>query len=573
MSRPGRIRRASLLALAIAAGLGSAAAQAQNAPSPNTNPPRTIASVPEAPGTTSVGLAEAAPVAPALPTNVQVVRFQGPEGVVVEVLGPNPEPVPVGDGKGLLTVGLKVGTSYRLKVSHLTNRPGAEIFPVIEMVGHLHRPAAIDPAKYPVRIVFTEDDFEDVADRGRLVTQVVYLEDPEQALPIALPKDQIPMVSLSPAEDPLKVGAALGRVMAIVRMGARKPTPEELAGGLGWAYEGPWGVCPFTQNDGGKCAVACGPVCGTPPPPGRPWMPKDEYLCDGGDAGQPVTFSGAGGLAGLDPRDAIIKFDDGRRTRALPTNVVCVYAPRFAEVRTSVGPNENLTVEASVGMKTIVKEASEAAKEGPKRLTMNQGAEAARNRDRASGLASRQRAGVHAEMLAAAGNDSITHIAVNLKGQNTEKMRIREKAGLMKERQKNVGIKTAESAVVSGITEGASQAVMSWVPNETVGVETPPNRPGVAVIKRVSATEAEPGDTLTYMIQFRNMGNTPIRDVSIVDSLLPRLGYIKGSAQGPKGTTFTVEDNKLGATELKWVLPEALKPGAEGRVMFQALVR
>ena len=578
MSRSGRTRCATLLALAITAGLGSAAARAQNTPRPpilSTPAPVTPAPtrVPEAPGSVIVGPGEVVAEAPGLPTEVQVVRFQGPDGVRVEVLGPNPEPVPVGDGKGLITVGLKVGTSYRLRVSNLPNRPSAEFFPVIEMVGHLHRPAAIDPGKYPVRVVFTEEDFDDVVARGRLVTQVIYLEDPEQALPIAMPKDQIPMVTLSPSEDPLKVGAALGRVMAIVRMGARKPTPEETAAGMGWAYEGPWGVCPFTQNNGGKCMVACGPVCGTPPPPGKAWMPKDEYLCDGGDAGDPVRFSGDGGLAGLDPRDAVIKFDDGRRARALPTNVVCVYAPRFAEVRSSVGPNENLIVEASVGMKTLAKQATEAVKEGPKRLTMNQGAEASRNRERASGLANRQRAGVHEDSLAAAGNDAITHIAVNIKGQNTEKMRIREKASFMLERQKNVGIKTAESAVVTGITEGASQAVMTWAPSETVGVETPPGRPGMAVIKRVSAGEAEPGDTLTYVIQFRNMGNTAIRDVTIVDSLLPRLGYIKGSAQGPKGTAFTADDNRVGGTELKWVLPSALKPGAEGRVTFQALVR
>ena len=41
------------------------------------------------------------------------------------------------------------------------------------------------------------------------------------------------------------------------------------------------------------------------------------------------------------------------------------------------------------------------------------------------------------------------------------------------------------------------------------GVEVPPDRPGLAVIKRVSVTEAEPGDTVTYVIIYRNMGNTP----------------------------------------------------------------
>ena len=82
------------------------------------------------------------------------------------------------------------------------------------------------------------------------------------------------------------------------------------------------------------------------------------------------------------------------------------------------------------------------------------------------------------------------------------------------------GIKTAESPVVTGIAEGASQAVMIWPPHQMTGVETPPHRPGLAVLKRVSVTEAEPGDTVTYAINYRNMGNTPIREVTIVDSLL-----------------------------------------------------
>ena len=93
--------------------------------------------------------------------------------------------------------------------------------------------------------------------------------------------------------------------------------------------------------------------------------------------------------------------------------------------------------------------------------------------------------------------------------------------------------------MVTGITEGASEAVRVWGTHQMTGVETPPNRPGLAVIKRVSAAEAEPGDTVTYVIYYRNMGNTPIRSVAIVDSLLPRLEYVKGTSRGPEGTAFT----------------------------------
>jgi uncharacterized repeat protein (TIGR01451 family) len=579
MSRQGSIRRAPgrtarlvpVLALTVAAGLGSATARAQQgAAAPGGAPPPGLAVV-GGPVVTETPAASA----PVLPGNVQVVRFQGPEGVRVEVLGPNPEPVPVGDGHGLATVGLKVGVAYRLRISNLPERPGAELFPVIEMVGHLHRPAGIDPGKYPVRVVISQDDLDDVADKGRLVTQVIYLEDPEQALPIALPKDQIPVVSLNPSEEPLKVAAALGRVVAIVRMGGRRPTPEETTSGMFTFGPGVigGGPCPFTQPDGTRCPLVCGPVTGTAPPAGRPWLPKDEYLCDGGDHAEPANFGGDGGLRGIDPRDAVIQFNDGRRPRALPTNVVCVYAPRFAEVRTSVGPNEATLIESVANSKIVEKEASEAVRQGPKRLVQRQEPEAARSRARPSALGADVRPGIHSDLKVPSGYELTTHIAGNVKVQGPETSRVRQKPAGMKERTKFQGIKTAEGPVLTGVVEGAGQTVMTWTPRETVGVEMPPNKPGLAVVKRVSASEAEAGDVLTFFIQYRNMGNTPIRDVTVFDSLLPRLAYVKGSARGPKGTAFSSEENRVGSTELKWVLPAAVPPGVEGHVSFQAVVR
>ena len=412
----------------------------------------------------------------------------------------------------------------------------------------------------------------DAADRGRLATQIIYLEDPELALPLPMPKDQIPLVTLSPTEEPLKVAAALGRVMAIVPTGGRRPTSEELAAeSLAGASGGT--PCPFAGPDGGRCGVPCGPVCGTPPPQGRPWIPCDEFLCDGGDHHQALHFGGDGGLRGVDPRDALIQFDDGRRARALPTNVVCVYAPRFAEVRVSVGPNESHTVQAANDAKLLEHQATEAIKQGPKRFVQNQGAEDARQRQRASGLGSRVRAGVHSDLRVLSGYDAALASVSNKQLQSAEKLRLRLKPEVLKEQQRLEGIKTAEALVVTGIIEGASQTVMSWKPQETVGVELPPNQPGLAVIKRVDAEQAEPGDTLTYVIQYRNMGNTPIHAVTIIDSLLPRLGYVPGSAQGPKGSIFTSDENRAGSMELRWELPGAIPPGGSGYVVFKALVR
>jgi uncharacterized repeat protein (TIGR01451 family) len=525
------------------------------------------------PGTAVV---EALPVAPLLPPQVQVVRFHGPEGATLEVLGPPSEPVPIGDGHGMATVGLRVGVGYRLRLANLPNRPDAELFPVIEVVGHLHRPDGIDPGKYPIRIAFTEPDLVEAVDHGRLVTQVVYLEDPDLALPVALPKDEIPVVTISPAEEPVKVASALGRVMAIVRMGGRKPSVEELnqPNGPGCLIDHEAALrCPFVGTGGSACALPCGPANGCAPAAGHVWLPRDEYLCDGGDRATPAHFDGDGALRGIDPRDAVLRFNDGARPRVLPTNIVCVYAPRFAEVRMSVGPNEALTVEAPLRAQINEHPADVAIRQHPIRMTQNQAAEMNRARLRASAMAARLHVGEHEELRVLSGYDNATHIAGNVMIQGAQRLLLRQKPVAFLERDHLQGVKTTEKVVLTGIVQGAGEQVMSWPAREVVGVETPPNRPGLAVIKRVSATEAEPGDVLTYVIQYRNMGNVPIRSVTVTDSLLPRLGYVPGSAQGPKGAVFTSGENKSGGTELRWELPGAISPGGEGYVSFQVLVR
>ncbi|MGA7500953.1 MAG: DUF11 domain-containing protein, partial [Isosphaeraceae bacterium] len=522
---------------------------------------------------------------PALDPKVQVVRFQGPSGLRVEVLAPEPSPAPIGDGDGdgIATVGLQRGVGYRLRLSNITERPGVELFPVIEVVGHLHRPREISPAKYPIRIVFTDEELWDVVDRGRLVTKVIYLEEPEQAIPIKVSKDQIPVVTLNPTEQPLKVAEALGRVMAIVRIGGRRPTLEEInagaTGDLGLDAVAAVGAvrCPFTSTDGEPCRLPCGPVCGTPPPPGRPWLPRDEYLCDGGDQGEPAGVGEGGNIKGIDPRDAVMRFDvglnDRRQLRVLPTNRVCVYAPRFAEVRISTGTNEAVEVHGATMNRSLDKFALTESRSHSRRLVQNQAAELTRERSRAQAMAGRISPGEDSNMRGPDVYHNVQQVKVDSQQQPVQLTRDRMKPALIKEKIRLDGIKSVESTVMTGLIEGPGQTVMSWQPHEMKGVETPPQRPGMAIIKRVSAAEAEPGDTLTFTITYRNMGNTPIRAASVVDSLLPRLEYVKGSARGPKGTVFTSAENRVGSSELKWEFPGVIPPGASGEVSFQAVVR
>lgn len=575
----GMITRLAVFSLIAAEWVASALAQESvpAPPLPSAGQPAT-----EPPGTAAVGPDAApvepveAPLAPAveaiLPADVQVVRIQGPEGVVVEVLGPETVPVPVGDGHGLGTYGMRVGVSYRLKLTGIPGRPEAEAYPTIELVGHLHRPEGIDPSKYPIRIQLTDEDFDDVLRSGRLITEVVYLEDPDQALPLYVPKDEIPVVTLSPAEDPVKVAAALGRPMAIVQIGNRAPMGHELSGEA--IYPLADVPCPFSAPSGDQCPIVCGPVCGTPPPPGRPWMPRDEFLCDGGDRAHPASVGGTGGFRGIDPRDAVVGFHaDRSRPRVLPTNVVCVYAPRFACVRRPFGVSQSVAVDVLAGHELVQRTELRLDRQFPRRMTLNEAAQAFRVRDRASSVVNEQNTGIFSELRVLSGFEMVQHAHANIDVTGPEVRVDQTKAVGIQTNEPPLAIKTAEAVVVSGIVTGANEQVMAWKPQETVAVEEPPNKPGLAVIKLVDKPEAEPGDVLTYTIRFRNMGNAPIRAVSIVDSLLPRLEYVAHSAQGPKGAVFSSAPNTAGSTELRWDLPGELAPGAEGHVSFQAKVR
>ncbi len=66
----------------------------------------------------------------------------------------------------------------------------------------------------------------------------------------------------------------------------------------------------------------------------------DEYLCDGGDREIPVHYY-EDTRQGLDTEDTIAEFTDHKgKQRTSKSNKVCVYAPRFASVRSVSLPHE-----------------------------------------------------------------------------------------------------------------------------------------------------------------------------------------------------------------------------------------
>jgi len=582
--------------------------------SPTLNPPATIdpaitsdkviesSPTSESPGTSAAieliakaeqGTAAAATPLPAslpkpahvvLPQDVQVVSFQSPDGIQKLVLGPQPFP---GLGvttspEGHLIAGMKVGTTSIVQFTSPQQRAGKNIYASIEIYGHLHRPSNIDPLKYPIRVTLSDRDIETILDQSRMITRVIYLEDPKAAIPYQAETDRLPTAELGPGEDPFRVARALGRIMAVVRFGTREPNAEEIQM-LSVSRLPLSGVrCLHVSKTGDGCRMSCptitcapAPVAATCKPPEKPGLPGDEYLCDGGDDGRLATAT-RGSSVGIEPQDAVIQFGigDGPRSRKmLPTNIVCLYAPRFAATELLTGANENVLVQGPVVKRNAQQMEALRKREMGVKLTLNQPPIVNRVTQRASGMINRQAVDAKIELRVLGGFELVQQPKIGALINPPQILINRDKAMLSKEVLRAISTKTVESVVVTGIEQSASEKVMSWKPHEEVGTEPVPDMPGLAVIKRVSKEEAIPGEEVEFGIQYRNMGNVSIRSVSVIDSLLPRLEYIKGTAQGPKGTVFSANANEAGSTELRWDLPGSIAPGDSGHVSFKAIVR
>jgi hypothetical protein len=104
-----------------------------------------------------------------------------------------------------------------------------EIFPTVEIIDRTYPPAEL-ALRFPIPIELTHEELE-LAAQGMFITRVVYVEDPNQALPIRRTNDEAqPWLETRPGEDPLVVADGLGRPVAIVRIGGRVPMADAASG-------------------------------------------------------------------------------------------------------------------------------------------------------------------------------------------------------------------------------------------------------------------------------------------------------------------------------------------------------
>ena len=117
-------------------------------------------------------------------------------------------------------VRLAVGEVYRLRRAGMHSVRGLDLYSWVEVFDPLHPPAGqLDRAPLPIQ--FTDEEIRFALD-GRMVTKVVYLEEPRLAPAVDTPSP-LPVRNVSNRKNLIAEADLVGRPMAVIRLGGRLP--------------------------------------------------------------------------------------------------------------------------------------------------------------------------------------------------------------------------------------------------------------------------------------------------------------------------------------------------------------
>ena len=266
------------------------------------------------------------------PAPVLAGRVIAPDGVKV-VFQP-------GQGSGQIygtpvTAGFRPGYRYVFELTNLPGRQNERLYPVLDVVGSLVPRPGMKYMEFPAPISITKADI-DRALGGTLVTKVIYLEDPTKAVPIEAKPDQPLEFTDGSIDEAMQAARDNGRLVAVLRMGDRKPEPDELAratvaGTLllpGENHLGAPGAAPVLPC---MSVELYDPIIGPKPT-------TEECMTDGGDKGPRLGIGLGQRLGGLNPTDVALEYTMNGKRRVATSNEVCICSPRYVLRKVEVMP-------------------------------------------------------------------------------------------------------------------------------------------------------------------------------------------------------------------------------------------
>lgn len=541
-------------------------------------------------------------------------------------------------GQSPAVVACGVGHLYRLKISNLPGLPGLEVFPTVELLDRLHPPTGRE-VEFAIPILITEADIRR-ATAGNLVTRVIYLEQPQLAQQIDPLRREVPQAVL-PTTNALQEADRLGRAMAIIRIGGRRISPSappmffgtggpvelpepsvapqaisttshvpgqssvhqvsavgvatvsqfahsspRIAGcqhcsgqmGGGQMGGGTSGGCQACSSGGSQFGAPIQPNLsgmGYPVPPSQAY--HDEYIFDGGDRAYPIHYPG-GYREGLDTEDTIAEFEDHTgESHYRPSNRVAVYAPRFGAIETVTGPGIDIKVDKAAGAREVRGIDALHERKSLEANIANTPATGLRTREGASGVEMSQNAFQNYKAQPVVQTTKIDQGFLNTRALGPNLLAMTD---LFETSVRIAGPVSANQGTLLGQAQSTVQATQTYAMfkvQSVLGTDKSSRKGDLKITKRASAAVAKSGDTITFTLLFRNIGDRPISSVRIIDNLTPRLVYIDGTAQvdipGGAAGNLSVLPNKEGSQILEFTLDEPLKGQTTGKITFDTQVR
>ena len=321
--------------------------------------------------------------------------------------------------------------------------------------------------------------------------------------------------------------------------------------------------------------VSTGP--GGVPLPCAPGMggywPADEYICDGGDREVRVRVGTDFYVDGLDPEDTVAHYDtiDGN-TVVEPTNRVCVYSPRFAAVR-KVGPivlnQQNIAAGGThAPLPPIDQDQVDIANTTLQELQLH------------NDIGLKKPTLLREREPVAALINELSPMAFQSLFKPYEDIQV-IRTGIFQQDEKAYLAQKALAAVVWAkddcpqviIDERHAQLVAKDQTAQVTYTVDMPGNPKLRIYKVASTDRANSGDIIDFTIRYDNTGNQKIGNVTIMDSLTPRLEYVPNSAQSSQKANFSTKVNEGDSLVLRWEIVNPLQPGQGGVLRFQCKVR
>jgi uncharacterized repeat protein (TIGR01451 family) len=307
----------------------------------------------------------------------------------------------------------------------------------------------------------------------------------------------------------------------------------------------------------------------------HPRMPFDECIPDGGDAIPYVHFNAYDQLTGLGASETVAQFNrPGERPRVVASNQVCLYAPRFGLVRSASVSIAGFHMEGPLDVKQRLRRQS---------MEIRESADARIQKDQSRTVRRREVPRIYAMREPPLQMDELRVIAVLTTRDYVEKLTGHTGPNWFVQADEARIAMSIEAASVwkidqfpayTALTESGAQITGTALTGEIQQVKIPDRMPGELVLRKmVYPPNAKSGDIVEFVIDYTNVGQKPIENVSIIDSLTPRLEYVPNSAQSDRRAVFSAAPNDVDSQELRWDISDPISGGQRGVVWFQAKVR